>query len=99
VIFEGQSANALVNLADRLQHEARPGLHPLDHQQQPTVLLLINRDTALQPHWQGWIGEELARSEPYQLWRLDRRWLELRARQLGAAGTRPNWREPRPERV
>jgi 4-amino-4-deoxy-L-arabinose transferase-like glycosyltransferase len=98
VIFEGRSANALVNLADRLQHEARPGLHPLDHQQQPTVLLLIDRDTALQPHWQGWIGEELARSEPYQLWRLDRRWLEERARQLGAAGKRPNWREPRPER-
>ncbi len=98
VIFEGRSANALVNLADRLQHEARPGLNPMDHEQQPSVLLLIDRDTALQPHWQGWIGEELAQFEPYRLWRLDRRWMEERARQLGAAGKRPNWRELSPER-
>ena len=56
------------------------------------------RDTALQPHWQGWNGQEMARAGPYRLWRLDRRWLEERARQLGAEGNGPNWREPRPER-
>jgi 4-amino-4-deoxy-L-arabinose transferase-like glycosyltransferase len=98
VIFEGRSATALINLADRLVNDVRPGLHPSDHQQQPTVLLVIDRDTALQPHWQGWIGKELAKAGPYKLWRLDRRWLEDRARQLVAGGKRPNWREPRPER-
>jgi hypothetical protein len=61
VIFEGRSATALVNLADRLGHDIRPGLHPGDHLRQPTVLLLIDRDTARQPHWQGWSGKELAR--------------------------------------
>jgi 4-amino-4-deoxy-L-arabinose transferase-like glycosyltransferase len=98
VIFEGRSATALVNLADRLGHDIRPGLHPSDHLRQPTVLLLIDRDTARQPHWQGWSGKELAKAGPYELWRVDRRWLEERARQLGAGGKRPNWREPRPER-
>ena len=70
----------------------------MEHLQQPTVLVLIDRDTALEAHWQGWIGEELARFEPYRLWRLDRRWLEERARQLAASDMQPNWREPRPER-
>jgi len=98
VIFEGRSATALVNLADRLRHELRPGLHPSDHQQQPTVLVVIDRDTARQPHWQGWHGTELAAAGPYRLWRLERRWLEERARQLGAEDKQPNWREPRPER-
>ena len=96
VIFEGRSANALVNLADRLRHDRRPGLHPSE--QQPTVLVVIDHDTALKPHWQGWSGTELATAGPYRLWRLERRWLEERARQLGAGDKQPNWREPRPER-
>lgn len=98
VIFEGRSATALINLADRLRHEVRPGLHPSDRQKQPTVLLVIDRDTALQPHWQGRIGKAIAKAGPYELWRLDRGWLEERARQLEAEGKRANWREPRPER-
>ncbi len=98
VIFEGRSATALVNLVDRLRHELRPGLHPSDHQQQPTVVVVIDRDTARQPHWQGWHGTELAAAGPYRLWRLERRWLEERARQLGAEDKHPNWRKPRPER-
>ena len=98
VLFEGRSPTALVNLADRLRLEARPGLQPASAERQPTLLLVIDAETAAQPHWQGWIGRELAREGPYRLWRLDRRWLEARARRLQAEGRHPNWREPRPER-
>jgi hypothetical protein len=59
---------------------------------------VMDRDTARQPHWQGWRGTELATAGPYRLWRLERRWLEDRARQLGADDKQPNWRQPRPER-
>jgi hypothetical protein len=96
VIFEGRSPSALVNLADRLGSEQRPGLFPGRHQ--PTLLLVIDQKTADQPHWRDWQGVELARAGTYQLWRLDRSWLEGRASDLQRRGVDPNWRDPRPER-
>ena len=98
VLYEGRSRTALVNLADRLRWEQRPGLSPAPAETQPTLLLVIDHQTALLPHWQSRRGQELARAGPYQLWRLDRRWLEGQARQLRAEGRRPTWRLPRPER-
>jgi 4-amino-4-deoxy-L-arabinose transferase-like glycosyltransferase len=98
VLFEGRSARALVNVADRLRQEERPGLRPSTSERQPTLLLVIDNATASRPHWQGWKGQTLARAGVYQLWRLDRRWLEARALQLAHTGTHPNWRDPRPER-
>lgn len=96
VIFEGRSPTALVNLADRLGSEQRPGLFPGRHQ--PTLLLVIDRKTAEQSHWRDWQGMELARASTYRLWRLDRDWLEGRATDLQLRGVDPNWRNPRPER-
>lgn len=96
VIFEGRSPSALVNLADRLGSEQRPGLFPGHHQ--PTFLLVIDRKTADQPHWRDWQGVELARAGTYQLRRLNRAWLEGRAADLQRRGVDPNWRDPRPER-
>lgn len=98
VLFEGRSATALVNLADRLQQEHRPGLHPSAAEEQPSVLVIIDNTTASEPHWQGWRGREWGAAGAYRLWRVDRRWLEERARQRQAEGQRANWRDPRPER-
>ena len=99
IVFEGRSAQALVNLADRLTTELRPGLLPRAASRQGTLLLVIDDETARRPHWQGLQGAELARQEPYRLLRLDRLWLEQRARSLQAEGRRPSWRDPRPERL
>ncbi|MFM7465574.1 MAG: ArnT family glycosyltransferase [Cyanobium sp.] len=96
VIFEGRSPTALVNLADRLGSEQRPGLFP--GRRQPTLLLVIDQKTAEQPHWRDWQGMELARAGTYRLWRVDRAWLEGRAIDLQLRGVDPNWRNPRPER-
>jgi hypothetical protein len=96
VIFEGRSESALVNLADRLRSEQRPGLFP--GRQQPTVLIVIDRQTAEEPHWQDLEGVELARAGNYQLLRLNWDWLEGRALALQHNGVDPNWRDPRPER-
>ena len=87
-----------MNLADRLEHESRPGLHPTASGGQPSVLVMIDNQTASKPHWQGWDGRELAVAGAYRLWRVDRSWLEERAKQLQAEGKRPNWREQRQER-
>ncbi len=97
VLFEGRSPTALVNLADRLHADSRPGLRPGPTDLQPTLLLVIDAETAEQPHWHGWQGRELARAGLYHLWRLDRRWLEKQARTLQTQGNNPNWRDPRPE--
>ena len=97
VIFEGRSRNALVNLADRLDTDIRPGLRPAPVDRQPTLLLMIDTETAKQAHWLGLKGQDLAQAGPYHLWRLDRRWLVERARTLQSAGSEPNWRQPRLE--
>ncbi|MFM7733761.1 MAG: ArnT family glycosyltransferase [Cyanobium sp.] len=98
VIYEGRSPVGLLNLVDRLATERRPGLAPAAAEIQPSVLVVIDRQTAELPHWQGWRGRELAAGELYRLLRLDRRWLEERARQLQRQGHGISWRESRPER-
>ncbi|MFM7676879.1 MAG: ArnT family glycosyltransferase [Synechococcus sp.] len=98
VVYEGQSPAALVNLAERLRQERRRGQNPSSVAQQPTVLVVIDQGTAALPHWQGLEPVELGRAGLYRLWRLDRARLQRRAAELIAAGERPTWQLPRPER-
>ena len=98
VIFEGDEPQHLLNLADRLRHESRPGQPASTPAQQPSVLVVIDSGTAAQPHWQGLKPQLLSRRGIYALWRLERSRLEQRAAQLSAKGLSPDWRDPRPER-
>jgi hypothetical protein len=98
VIYEGNKPSDLVNLADRLRRERRPGQPPSDPAQQPSVLVVIDQRTASSTWWQGLQPQRLGGAGLYQLWRLDRRRLERRAAQLQAQGETPTWDLPRPER-
>ena len=98
VIFEGDQPQHLVNLADRLRQESRPGQPASTQAQQPSVLVVIDSGTAAQPHWQGLNPQLLHRRGIYALWRLERSRLEQRAAHLRAKGLAPDWRDPRPER-
>jgi hypothetical protein len=98
VVYEGVEPWGLVNLADRLRRERRQGQSPSSPQLQPTVLLVIDRDTAALPHWQGLQPHALASADPYRLWRIDRRLLEQRAAALMGSGVAAQWQRPRPER-
>jgi 4-amino-4-deoxy-L-arabinose transferase-like glycosyltransferase len=98
VIYEGREPWGLVNLAERLEREDRPGQRPAPAFRTPSVLVVIDNGTAAQPFWQDLAPEALAREGLYQLWRLDRRRLEQRASDLRAGGARPTWRDPVPER-
>ena len=98
VIYEGIQPGALRNLSDRLLHERRRGLEPSLSSEQPTVLLVIDQQTAQAPHWRGLDPVELDRAGLYRLWRLDRRRLEERSDELAAAGVPLEWRKPVPER-
>jgi 4-amino-4-deoxy-L-arabinose transferase-like glycosyltransferase len=98
VIYEGIEPEGLVNLADRLRHERRPGQHPAPPSALPTVLVVIDRTTAASSLWQGLQPVELSRAGLYRLWRLDRERLERRAAALRAAGHPITWTRPRPER-
>jgi 4-amino-4-deoxy-L-arabinose transferase-like glycosyltransferase len=103
VVYEGRSKGALVNLADRLRFEQRRGWsgtpveRPTD-QPPATVLVLIDQGTTEREHWRGLEPQRLGRYGIFQLWRVDRRRLEQRARRLAADGNAPDWRRPRPER-
>jgi 4-amino-4-deoxy-L-arabinose transferase-like glycosyltransferase len=98
VIYEGIQPAALRNLSDRLRHERRRGQQPSPPGEQPTVLLVIDQQTAQAPHWRDLEPVELKRAGLYRLWRVDRRRLEERAAQLAAAGVPLEWRRPVPER-
>ena len=98
VIYEGIEPEGLVNLADRLRHEDRPGQNPAPPSVLPTALVVIDRATAALPFWQGLQPEELSRAGLYRLWRVDRERLERRAAELQAAGHPLTWTRPRPER-
>jgi hypothetical protein len=98
VIYEGNEPRGLVNLADRLRREARPGQWPAPPERMPTLLVVIDRGTAALPFWRGLEPHILARHGLYSLWRLERRQLERRAGELRSAGERITWRDPVPER-
>ena len=98
VIYEGIEPEGLVNLADRLRQEDRPGQNPAPASVLPTALVVIDRTTAAQPFWQGLQPVELSRAGLYRLWRVDRVRLERRAAELRAAGHPLTWTRPRPER-
>ena len=98
VIYEGIEPEGLVNLADRLRRESRPGLNPAPPSLEPTVLVVIDGRTAASPFWQGLAPLELSRFGLYRLWRMDRLRLERRASELRAQGHPITWDRPRPER-
>ena len=98
VLYEEAGPRGLVNLSDRLAGESRRGQTPSPADGRTDLLLVIDAETAAQPHWQGLEPVRLDRAGIYQLWRLDRRRLEQRAAALRRQGWQPNWREPRPER-
>jgi 4-amino-4-deoxy-L-arabinose transferase-like glycosyltransferase len=98
VIYEGIQPGAVRNLTDRLRQERRQGQQSSTPEEQPTVLVVIDARTAEAPHWQGLAPVELDRAGLYRLWRLDRRRLEARARELAAAGVPLQWQLPVPER-
>jgi hypothetical protein len=98
VIYEGDEPADLVNLADRLARERRPGLNPQPAAAGQSVLVVIDRGTAQLPYWQALNPQLLAARGPYALWRLARTDLERRAEALRKLGVMANWQEPRPER-
>ncbi len=98
VIYEGIEPEGLVNLADRLRQEDRPGQNPAPPEAIPTALVVIDRTTAASPFWQGLQPVELSRAGLYRLWRVERTRLERRAAELRAAGHPLTWTRPRPER-
>lgn len=98
VVYEGADPVGLVNLSERLAEERRLGQEPLPADTAVPLFVVIDTDTAAQPHWQGLQPELLEDAGIYQLWRLDRRRLARRAAALVAEGVRADWRDPRPER-
>ncbi|TGG85770.1 MAG: phospholipid carrier-dependent glycosyltransferase [Aphanocapsa feldmannii 288cV] len=76
VRYEGKSPQALANLSFCM---AWPG-------SEPTLLLVIDRGTAMADHWQGIRHQRLDARGLYLLWRLNRTDLDARSRQLLADG-------------
>ncbi len=98
LLYEEAGPVGLVNLNERLAAERRVGQVPAAADGRSELLLVIDAETAAQPHWQGLEPQLLEQAGIYRLWRLDRRRLAQRAEALRAGGVQSSWREPRPER-
>ena len=99
VLYEGTSADGVANLSDRLRSERRRDLEPSSTTTSPTVLVVIDGQTAALPHWRQLDGIPLNTSGLYRLWRVDRNRLDQLAGSLVSAGqARVSWRDARPER-
>ncbi len=101
VVYEGRSAQALVNLDERLREDLREGFSSPQSRNKrglKTVLVLIDQDTASRDHWQGFNPEMVGEFSIYKIWRINTVDLLDRARELRAKGFKPDWKTPRPER-
>jgi 4-amino-4-deoxy-L-arabinose transferase-like glycosyltransferase len=95
VAYEGLSAQAQVNLFDRLQHEDRVRVADRSGR----VLVVAPRNLPERRSWRGLLSPLEAQHGRYGLWWLDLRALELRVRGLQRnEGLWPTWQQPRPER-
>jgi hypothetical protein len=95
VAYEGTSAQALVNLNDRLNQEPRVQLDA----SQDRLLVVAPLDLTRRKHWPQLLGALIQRQGRYGMWWLDRRALQLRAEALQRRqNLRPSWDRPRPER-
>jgi len=95
VAYEGTSAQALVNLNDRLNQEPRVQLDA----SQDRLLVVAPLEITRRKHWPQLLGALIQRQGRYGMWWLDRRALQLRAEALQRRqNLRPSWDRPRPER-
>jgi 4-amino-4-deoxy-L-arabinose transferase-like glycosyltransferase len=95
VAYEGTSAQALVNLNDRLNQEPRVRLDPA----QDRLLVVAPLDLTTRKHWPQLLGALIQRQGRYGMWWLDRRALQQRAAVLQRRqNLKPSWDRPRPER-
>ena len=102
VLYESNDEVALTNLADRLSNERRNGwegkpIHKGKSLQ--TVLLVIDKATSQYSYWKNLNPEVLGGFGVYKIWRLNRDDLEKRSNQLISNGVKPDWKQPRPERL
>ena len=99
VIYEGIQPNGPLNLNDRLKQEHRRAQQPSPVTPEGTVLVVIDRRTALLPHWRGLPHQPLAAAGLFSLWRVPRPALDRWASTLRSKGVpAPDWQLPRPER-
>jgi len=95
VAYEGTSAQALVNLNDRLYSESRMKLPD----QANNILVVAPLTITERKHWSPLLGPLIREEGRYGLWSLNLRDLSRRAQGLQRRqGLMPNWMEPRPER-
>ena len=95
VAYEGTSAQALVNLNDRLNREQRVQLESSEDR----LLVVAPLNLTTRKHWPQLLGELMERQGRYGMWWLDRRALQERAEALQERqNLRPSWNRPRPER-
>ncbi len=101
VIYEGRSPQALVNLEDRIRNERRDESPPkisFSKKDIKTILMVIDKKTSEMSYWVGLRHEVLGEIGIYRIWRVELESLSARANKLKAAGTSPDWMNPRPER-
>jgi 4-amino-4-deoxy-L-arabinose transferase-like glycosyltransferase len=95
IAYEGTSAQALVDLSDRLHREPRVRV-PQNNRQ---ILVAAPLQLEQHRHWAALLSPRVDQQGRFGLWWLDLSRLDRKAQLLQQRqGLKPTWQEPRPER-
>ena len=95
IAYEGTSAQALVDLSDRLRREPRVRVP----QNSPQILVAAPLQIEQHRHWAALLSPRVDQQGRFGLWWLDLSRLDRKAQLLQQRqGLTPTWQEPRPER-
>ena len=93
--YEGTSAQALVDLSDRLKHDPRVRVP----QQSQRILVAGSLQLEQHRHWGALLSPRVEQQGRFGLWWLDLRRLDRKAQLLQQRQRlQPTWQQPRPER-
>ncbi len=102
IYYEKASKEGVVNLSERLYFEKRSlsksSLTDISNKFK-TILIVIDDKTSMSPFWRGLNPNVLGKYSIYNVWRLDRNMLDIRAKDIRSSGTYSDWREYNPERI
>ena len=102
ILYESNTVNNVVNLAERLEFEKRIGWEGIEIGKSPgsqSVLILIDNETSKLSHWNSLDPIDLGRFGIYNLWRVDRLKLNEVSNNLKRdSNAKSDWKDYNPER-
>ena len=98
VFYESNSAEGLVNLFERFNFDRRMNYQDKPNYDYETFLVVIDKYSSKEEHWQNIKHQKLGKFGIYNLWRVNKSDLNNYANYLVKNGVEASWRNKRVEK-